>query len=178
VGATLPLARRDDLLIEEVEDELLVYDKRDESAHRLNRTAAIVWRHCDGKRDVADLVAVLAAEVGDDLADEDLVMVALDNLAERDLIDGAPERRPEETMLSRRRFIRRVGTVGVAALALPVIMSLNAPPASAQGSPCECECYCECYCYCECICPCAPCPCTGASARFNRQSPGGQFPGK
>jgi hypothetical protein len=170
-------------LVEEVEDELLVYDKRDESAHRLNRTAAIVWRHCDGKRDVADLVEVVAAEVGEDLADEDLVRVALDNLAERDLIDGVSERPPEETMVSRRRFIRRVGTVGVAALALPVVTSLTAPPASAQGSPCECECYCPCGCYCSfcyngcdpCICPCG---CSPATARFNRQSPGGQSPGK
>ena len=125
------------------------------------------------------LVVPDVLEVGEDLADEDLVRVALDNLAERDLIDGVSERPPEETMVSRRRFIRRVGTVGVAALALPVITSINAPPASAQGSPCEC--YCDCYFYCECICPCAPCPCgpcTGASARFNRQSQGGQFPGK
>ena len=37
--------------------------------------------------------------------------------------------------LSRRRFIRRVGVVGTAALALPVVQSIVAPtPAAAQSS--------------------------------------------
>jgi hypothetical protein len=141
--------------VEEVDDELVIYDKRADSAHRLNRTAAIVWRHCDGEHDVPGLTKVLEAELGDDLADEDLVRIALASLAEKDLIEHAPRRSPEEIRVSRRRFIRRVGTVGVAALSLPVVTSLAAPtPASAQGSPCECscECYCDCYCYCPCYC--------------------------
>jgi hypothetical protein len=133
---SLPLARNDGLLVEEVEDELLVYDQDHDSAHRLNRTAAIVWRHCDGKHDIPDLVAVLSTELGADLADEDLVRIALDNLAERGLVDGAPQRPAEETRVSRRRFIRRVGTVGVAALALPVVTSLAAPSPAAAQSPC------------------------------------------
>jgi hypothetical protein len=173
----LPLARRDDLLVEEVEDELVIYDKRSDSAHRLNRTAAIVWRHCDGENDVPGLKKVLETELGTDVVDDDLVMIALDSLAERDLIEGAPRREPEETRVSRRRFIRRVGTVGVAALALPVITSLTAPtPASAQGS-CLCECYCECYCYfcyggCDpCTCPCGCGPVSAGAAAQQRRSP-------
>jgi hypothetical protein len=133
---SLPLARTDGLLVEEVEDELLVYDQDHDSAHRLNRTAALVWRSCDGKHDIPALVAVLSEELGDDLADEDLVRIALDNLAERGLVDGAPQRAPEETRVSRRRFIRKVGTVGVAALALPVVTSLVAPSAASAQSPC------------------------------------------
>ncbi len=161
MGAALPLARRDDLLTEEVEDEFVLYDKRADTAHRLNRTAAIVWRNCDGKRDVPALVAVLRTELGDELADEDLVRIALDGLRAKDLIEGGPERSQEETQLSRRRFIRRVGTVGVAALALPVVSSLAAPePASAQ-SPCPC---CPC-----CIC-CDSCDCDSCDAPAQKRS--------
>jgi hypothetical protein len=165
-------------VIEEVEDELIVYDKRADIAHRVNRPAAVVWRHCDGKRDVAALTEALDAELGGEIADEDLVMIALDGLAEKDLLEGAPARGPDATRLSRRRFIRRVGTVGVAALALPVITSLAAPtPASAQS---DCECYCPCYCECyfcyggcdPCICPCGCSPCEGGAARFSRPPPG------
>jgi hypothetical protein len=156
--------------VEEVEDELVIYDKRADSAHRLNRTAAVVWRHCDGEHDVPALVDVLRTELGGDLADEDLVRIALDGLAAKDLIEGTPERSYEDTQLSRRRFIRRVGTVGVAALALPIVSSLAAPtPASAQ-SPCD---FCPC---CPC-CPCDTCDCDtctvdscAAQSRSARQS--------
>lgn len=170
MGDSRPLARRDDLLVEEVENELVIYDERAESAHRLNRTAAVVWRHCDGEHDVPALVDVLRAELGDDLADEDLVRIALDGLAAKDLIEGVAERAYEDTQLSRRRIIRRVGTVGVAALALPVISSLAAPtPASAQ-SFCGCEC-----CPCGCDCPCIFCGqgCGAAARRSPRSSSGG-----
>lgn len=130
--AERPLARQDGIHTEEVEDGLLVYDESRDTAHSLNRTAAIVWRSCDGKRDVADLVGVLADELGE-AADEDLVRVAVHDLAANGLIEGAAERDREAARLSRRRFIRRAGTVSAAALSLPVVHSIVAPdPAAAQ----------------------------------------------
>jgi hypothetical protein len=129
-----PLARTADLLTEEVDDELIVYDERHDLACRLNRTAALVWRGCDGEHTVADLIEVLAEEVGE-LADEDLVMVTLDHLAEQALIESGYEvRDANASRLSRRRFIRRVGAVGAAAMALPLVQSIVAPtPAAAQS---------------------------------------------
>lgn len=137
-----PLARSSDLVIEDSGEELLVYDQRKDIAHRLNATAATVWRHCDGARTVEQLVDVLHESVGE-LADEDLVMISLDQLAEAGLLEEAPERAAEEARLSRRRFIRKVGVVGSAAMVLPVVHSIVAPtPASAQsGSPTS-SCYC------------------------------------
>ena len=161
----LPLARSEDLLVEEVEDELVVYDQQHDSAHRLNRTAAIVWRHCDGTRNTADLVAVLAEQLGPDLADDDLVQIALDNLSERGLIEGSTPRAPEATRLSRRRFIRRVGTVGVAALALPVVTSLAAPSPAAAQSPCttsSCTSTSACTCTCTSSSSSSSCACSSA----------------
>ena len=130
--APRPLARRDDIHTEEVDDGLLVYDETRDTAHSLNRTAAAVWRSCDGSRDVKGLVVALEAEIGE-TADEDLVRVALDDLAANGLLENAPERDREAARLSRRRFIRRAGTVSAAALALPVVHSIVAPtPAAAQ----------------------------------------------
>jgi hypothetical protein len=151
----LPRARTENVLTDQLDDELLVYDRERNAAHRLNRTAAIVWRQLDGARDMAAMVAVLREQVGD-VADEDLVAVALDDLAQAGLLEDAPQRAPQDRRLSRRRFIRRVGTVGAAALALPVVSSIVAPePAAAQTAACECE---TCECECEtCICPCASC---------------------
>src|SRR2546423_15689116 len=45
-----PRARDARLVIQELPDELLVYDLERHRAHSLNRTAALVWRHCDWKK--------------------------------------------------------------------------------------------------------------------------------
>src|SRR4051812_7556905 len=124
-----PKARSKNLAIEEAGDELLVYDEQRDLAHRLNRTSAVVFRHCDGTRSVDDLVAIVATEV-DEVADEDLVMIALDNLAEAGLLEEFAPREPSETRTSRRRFIRRVGVMGSAALVLPIVHSIVAPSAA------------------------------------------------
>jgi hypothetical protein len=178
-----PVARNADLLTEELDDELLVYDQNQDVACRLNRTAALVWRNANGERSISDLVEVLRAEVGD-LADEDLVLVTLDRLNEQGLIESGFVRRDADTArLSRRRFIRRVGVVGSAALALPVVQSIVAPSLAAARQtscdPCTCPCGCSscipcgtCGCYCQpsggCYCssPCAPAGIRSGAARW------------
>lgn len=129
-----PVARTEGILTEQVEDELVVYDESRDMAARLNRTAALVWQNCDGSRSVDDLAALLREEVTD-AADADLVMVTLDGLQEHGLIEsGYAEREVDESKLSRRRFMRRVGIAGAAAAALPLVQSIVAPsPAAAQS---------------------------------------------
>jgi hypothetical protein len=129
-----PKARAEGIHTETMDSDLLVFDEETGNAHSLNRTAAIVWRNCDGTRTVDDLVAVLSDELGE-VADEDLVLVTLDDLRAGNLIEGTEERDREAARHSRRRFIRRVGTVGSAALVLPIVHSITAPePAAAQSS--------------------------------------------
>jgi hypothetical protein len=134
VEGARPLARREGLVVQELDDELLVYDRERDVASRLNRSAALVWQHCDGTRTVADLAAVLAEELGE-VADEDLVVVALDNLSQNGLLASGYEQRDATAVrLTRRRFIRRVGVVGAAAMTVPVVHSLVVPPAAAAAS--------------------------------------------
>ena len=75
MSASGPLARTDGLLTESLHGELLVYDLKGDIAVHLNRTAAIVWRACDGHRTVADLVALVERELGE-TADQDVVLMA------------------------------------------------------------------------------------------------------
>lgn len=141
-----PRARTTELLIEELEDELLVYDLAADRAHRLNATAATVFRHADGERTVAELVDVLAeqAEVGV-LADEDLVLITLDGLVEAGLVEDYTQRSTKDTRTSRRKFIARAGAVGAAAASLPIVHSIVAPTV-AQAQTCEgMEIYGNCY---------------------------------
>jgi hypothetical protein len=154
MAALRPKALDEAIHIEAIEDELLVYDERRDTAHRLNRTAAVVWQHCDGTRTVDDLVEVLRDEIGE-IADEDLVMVTLDELAGNELLTDVAERDREATRLDRRRFFRRVGVVGTAALALPIVHSIVAPEPSAAQTVCS-SCF---YCSCD-YCPCDYCPCS------------------
>jgi hypothetical protein len=127
-----PEARTKGLLTESVDDELIIYDQATDLVCRLNRTAACVWNASDGTRTVGDLVDVLTEDLGD-VADEDLVLVTLDYLSEYGLLEaGYPRRDEASSQLSRRRFIRSAGVVGVAAAALPMVTSLVAPtPAAA-----------------------------------------------
>ena len=76
-----PLARTDDLVIEEVEDEVLIYDATSNRAHCLGATAARVWRACDGNSDVSALSDALDLSV-------DVVNQALDELEALELLDN------------------------------------------------------------------------------------------
>ncbi len=129
-----PLARTEGVLREELGDELLLYDLDADNAVHLNRTAALVWLNCDGQHTVDELVVLVAEKIGEQ-ADEDVVLMALDSLNEQGLIDsGYAERDGAAVALSRRRFFRRVGLIGAAAINAPVVYSALIPPAAAAVS--------------------------------------------
>lgn len=58
-----PHARQHNLLVEEIGAEALVYDLERHQAHRLSRPAAVIWRHADGQRTVADLARIVETEL-------------------------------------------------------------------------------------------------------------------
>src|SRR5437870_3077851 len=81
-------ARRDRLLVEDVRQELVVYDLERWTVHLLNPVAALVWRCCDGRTTVARLAALLRDEL-ELSANEDLVLLALDELESKHLLEEA-----------------------------------------------------------------------------------------
>jgi hypothetical protein len=118
-----PRARKGGLVIEELPDEVLVYDLKREKAHCLNPIAALVWRHCDGETSVTEMVRLLRAELKTPVGEE-LVWFALDQL-EKSLLLQERLTRPPGGRLSRRELVRRLGlTAGVT---LPLITSILAP---------------------------------------------------
>jgi hypothetical protein len=127
-----PRAKLDGLLTEALEDELIVYDQDRHRGHCLNRTAALVWRHADGQRTIADLVSILQAEL-DPVADENLVWHALDRLNTAHLLEEPPLRSTDEMRAARRQFISKIGVVGVATLLLPLVTSVVPPPPARAG---------------------------------------------
>ncbi|MGA9773211.1 MAG: PqqD family protein [Blastocatellia bacterium] len=120
------LARQKDLVVQELPDELMVYDLKRHKAHCLNTTAAIVWNHCNGQTTVAEMAALLEQEIGSPV-DEEVVLYALDKLEKANLLEDELNL-PALSGLSRRRMMKRLGVGAMAAI--PTVMSLVAPVAA------------------------------------------------
>jgi hypothetical protein len=117
-----PLARTDELVVEELGDELLIYDLRTDAAHSLDAQAAAVWRACDGAASPAEIAATTGiAGAGVDHA--------LRELAERDLVEAPAEH-------SRREALKIGATAGAIGVAIPVVRSIVAPTAAQAQSGC------------------------------------------
>jgi len=121
-----PIARQKGLLVRELDDEVLVYDLERQKAHCLNKTAALLWRQCDGRTKVSDLGLAIQRLSGESMAD-DAVWFALNQLKRARLIDSVPVRESGISNLSRRDLIKKAGIA--AAIALPLVTSIAAPTA-------------------------------------------------
>jgi hypothetical protein len=130
-----PARRTEGLLVTEVMGEVLVYDLDRHRAHCLNPPAAVVFKHCDGTRSVADLARVLRRELGAP-ADPECVWLALDRLAEAELLQARVSRPARAGRLSRRALIRRIGV----AVLLPAVTSVVAPTPAEAAATCVSDC--------------------------------------
>ncbi|MCS6860092.1 MAG: PqqD family protein [Abditibacteriales bacterium] len=129
----LPEARKDKLLVQDVGDELVVYDQERHRAHRLNRTAAFVWRHCDSQKTAAEVAALLESELNVP-ANEELVWWTLNRLDKARLLQEPLAQPAEAASISRRQVVRKLGLVGGLALLLPVVTSIVAPTPAMAAS--------------------------------------------
>jgi hypothetical protein len=116
LNSNKPLARSDDLIVEELGDEVLVYDTNSDTAHCLSPDAARVWRHCDGETSIEGLTAqvgLTAERVEDALAE-------LDRCALLAVL-------PVAAGHTRRDLGLKTVKVAAAAAAAPLIISVSAP---------------------------------------------------
>jgi hypothetical protein len=129
----LPLARQDNLLVQELMGEVVVYDQGRHKVHKLNAALATVWQHCDGQTSFADLSALLQRDMNLP-ADPELVRLALGQLADAHLLQDGMPRPTNQLRPSRRAVIRKLGLAGGLALAVPAVASIVAPtPANAAS---------------------------------------------
>ena len=101
IGSQNPVARHTSLVVQEVADEVLVYDLDTNKAHCLNSSAAFVWKYCDGSRSIPDIVRQLKSQ-GHGKVTEDFVWLAIDQLNENGLLEN--EISPRFGRRSRRGF--------------------------------------------------------------------------
>jgi len=125
-----PVARTESLIVKEVDGETLVYDLKSDKAHCLNHTAAQVWQNCDGHKSVSEIAQLLSADLGSNVKDE-VVWLALDQLGKFKLLEETPARPSIFAGMTRRQMVARLG---IAAIAIPSIVSIVSPTASAGAS--------------------------------------------
>ncbi len=130
--ALRPQARINNLVTRELPDEELVYDLKTHQAYCLNKTAAAVWKHCDGHKTIEEIATLVQQETNVMISNA-MVKVALHQLGRANLLEQRVDFLAEQPSQLRREILRRIG-LGAAA-ALPLITSIIAP-SSAQAMSC------------------------------------------
>jgi len=143
-----PAARTDDLVIEELGVELLIYDGMTGRAHCLGEAAGQVWRLCDGYTSIP----VIANKLD---MDPDMVNRAIEEIDKCGLLEEMPSLRGS----TRREFGVKTAKLGAAAAAVPLIVSMAVPAgAAATTTVAECARYTDFDCSnCANVCGCCCC---------------------
>jgi hypothetical protein len=129
-----PLVKTSEILVQELENELLVYDLQTNKAFCLNETSAIVFQLCDGTKTVAEISHSIAKKTNQPIT-EDLVWLALDGLKKDKLLEESERFEINFNGLNRRQVIRKLGLASL--IALPLVSSVIAPTAANAQSSCQ-----------------------------------------
>ena len=121
-----PLGRKTDIVVQEMNGEVLIYDLKDNKAFCLNETSALVWQMCDGEKSVSAISNDLSKKLKSPI-NEDLIWLAIDQLKKENLIANGEELPNNFEGMNRRDVIKKVGLASM--IALPVISGLVAPTA-------------------------------------------------
>ncbi len=126
-----PESRQSDILVQDLDDELLIYDLQVNKVFCLNQTSALVFQLCDGARTALEISELMSKKLGL-LISEEFVWLALQELEKKNLLGHSGELTDHLTSLSRRKMIKSVGLSSMAAL--PIIASVAVPTAAQQDS--------------------------------------------
>ena len=128
-----PKARTENLVIQQVGDETLVYDLTTNKAHCLNETAGFVWNRCTGDRSINEIANAVEVQFGH-AVDADFVRLALNQLENESLL--TENGLGGIVMPNRREAIKRLGLAS--AIAIPIVSSLLAPSKALGSVSCAC----------------------------------------
>ena len=121
----LPIAKTDNLVIQNFENETLIYDLNANKAFCLNETSAIVYQACDGKTTFDELKNKTNFT-------DDLIHLTFSALQKQGFIEIPLDYVSPLAGMSRREAVKKVGLATV--FALPIIASIVAPSATMAQS--------------------------------------------
>ncbi len=123
-------ARIENIVIQETETELLIYDLISNKALCLNETCKTIWQACDGKTTFAQL----RKSTSDDFSDE-IIFLTLEELQKKKLLLEKVKFELPAGKRSRRKMVAKYGAI---AISLPVIVAIAAPTSLNAQSVCVC----------------------------------------
>lgn len=130
-----PIGRKDDLVMQELENEVLLYDLNANKAFCLNEISGLVWQMCDGTKSITEISQNLSQKLHQSI-NENFIWLALDQLKRENLLTNGEVLDVSFDGLSRRDVIRKVGLASM--VALPLISSVIAPTAINAQSTAGC----------------------------------------
>lgn len=128
-----PVSRKENLVVQETDGEILIYDLNENKAFCLNETSALIWNLCNGQSSISEISRSLGKKLNAPTS-EGLVWLALEQLKKENLIENEVPVPTEYEGLSRREVIKKIGLSSM--VALPIISSLIAPTAITAASAC------------------------------------------
>lgn len=128
-----PNSRKANIVVQDLENEVFIYDLTINKVYCLNQTAGLVYQLCDGRRTAAEICDLMSKELKKEVS-EDLVWLAIDRLKKDDLLENAKELSNHFEGLTRREVVKRVGLASM--IALPVISGFVSPTATNAASGC------------------------------------------
>ena len=128
-----PLARKSEIYVEHLPNEVVLYNKTNHQAHCLNMTVFAVWENADGTKTVDEIADIIEQRFKISSSRE-LVLLALTELEKADLLENTATVTAEALTPSRRDVARKLALAGVSASLLPFVASIMAPtPAMARS---------------------------------------------
>ena len=122
----------DHFIVEQLMNEVMIYDQKRNKAFCLNHKAAFVWQHCDGTTTIDEL-ATLLRQVSAEPVDTTVIQFALETLAADGLLEPSTfESRVVPAGMTRRSLMQKFGLS--AAMSLPVVTALLVATPKAHAS--------------------------------------------
>lgn len=119
-----PNASHKNIIVQELSRETLICNLETHRVFCLNITAGEVWKLCNGKNDIALIAQLLSAKLNSHVSEE-MVLLALDELAKENLLlQYAPEKKIVDD-LTRRQVIQRIGLAST--VAMPIVSAITMP---------------------------------------------------
>lgn len=129
----LPKSRAENIVVQEADNELLIYDLLNNRVICLNETSAMVYQLCDGTTTIADISNLMSQKLKT-MVSEDFVWLALIELKKEGLLDNEANLNHHFAGFSRREMVKKVGLASM--IALPLVSSVIAPMATNAQSGC------------------------------------------
>jgi hypothetical protein len=123
---------RDQLIVEELGTELMIYDQKRNHAFCLNQKAALVFQYSDGKTTVAGLAARLTQMLGEPVG-EKTIQFALQSLSQDGLLEPLDVPPIVTAGMTRREVMQKIGVRAAVALPLVTALMVATPKAHASG---------------------------------------------